>query len=246
MRNSGEYVDTENHQKRCIGGKIAGMYKERYFISESIQTKSQELLASVEEARRRHADIVFRPAEAALLLLDLQEYFLQESSHAFIPSAQAILPGIFRLAEAFSDAGRPVIATRHINTYENAGMMAKWWHDLIRSKIAYSQYNTTITNKKIKTLKKTQYDAFHNTPLEKKLRQRNTTQVIICGVMTHLCCETTARAAFMRGFAVFFTVDGTATYNEELHRASLLTLAHGFAVPVLIDELLEKMKSDEA
>ena len=50
----------------------------------------------------------------------------------------------------------------------------------------------------------------------------------------------------MRGFEVFFTVDGTATYNEELHRASLLTLSHGFAVPVLIDELLQIIENDEA
>ena len=69
---------------------------------------------------------------------------------------------------------------------------------------------------------------------------------VISGVMTHLCCETTARAAFMRGFEVFFTVDGTATYNEALHRSSLLTLSHGFAIPVLIDELLCDMEPDEA
>jgi bifunctional isochorismate lyase / aryl carrier protein len=64
--------------------------------------------------------------------------------------------------------------------------------------------------------------------------------------MTHLCCETTARSAFMRGFEVFFTMDGTATYNEQLHRASLLTLSHGFALPVLMDELLRLMEPNEA
>jgi isochorismate hydrolase len=50
----------------------------------------------------------------------------------------------------------------------------------------------------------------------------------------------------MRGFEVFFTIDGTATYNEQLHRASLLTLSHGFAIPVLIAELLHHLESDEA
>jgi len=65
--------------------------------------------------------------------------------------------------------------------------------------------------------------------------------VVICGVMTHLCCETTARSAFMRGFEVFFTVDGTATYTEAFHRASLLNLSHGFAVPVLVENILEKL-----
>ena len=59
--------------------------------------------------------------------------------------------------------------------------------------------------------------------------------------MTHLCCETTARSAFVRGFDVFFLVDGTATYNIEFHMSSLLTLTHGFVHPVRFQEILDKM-----
>jgi len=51
----------------------------------------------------------------------------------------------------------------------------------------------------------------------------------------------TARSAFMRGFEVFFTIDGTATYNEGFHQATLLNLAHGFAKPVLVSELLARL-----
>ena len=123
--------------------------------------------------------------------------------------------------------------------------MAKWWRDLINPLSAYSHNITLKTAQNLTQINKTQYDAFHNTTLEDKLNTLNIHQVIICGVMTHLCCETTARSAFMRGFDVFFTVDGTATYNEELHCASLLTLSHGFAVPVLIEELLQIMEKNE-
>jgi isochorismate hydrolase len=63
-------------------------------------------------------------------------------------------------------------------------------------------------------------------------------QLVITGVTTHLCCESTARSAFMRGFAVFMAIDGTATLNRELHLASLRALAHGFAVPLLVSDLL--------
>ena len=38
-------------------------------------------------------------------------------------------------------------------------------------------------------------------------------------------------------FEVFFCVDGTATYTEEVHRASLLNLSHGFSIPALCEEL---------
>lgn len=221
------------------------MRKEPYYTSETIKENSQKLLSFVEPLRQRHSDIVFRPEKAALLVLDLQEYFLQDTSHAFIPSAPAILPRISKLIAAFRSTDHPIVITRHINTPKDAGMMSKWWRDLINPKSARS-HNTIIANiTKPIYLNKTQYDAFHQTSLENILHELKIKQVIICGVMTHLCCETTARSAFMRGFEVFFTVDGTATYNEELHRASLLTLSHGFVIPVLIEELLAAMESDE-
>lgn len=222
------------------------MHKERYFGSDTIQTKSQEMLASVEVSQRRSAEITFRPASAALMVLDMQEYFLQESSHAYLPSAPAILPRVLKLVAAFSDTHSPVIATRHLNTPEDAGMMAKWWQDIIDEQLAYSQIVAMLNQPEIIIIDKPQYDAFLYTDLEGILRERGIEQVVICGVMTHLCCETTARSAFMRGFEVFFTIDGTATYNEQLHRASLLTLSHGFAIPVLIDDLVNQMMSNEA
>ena len=115
------------------------MHKELYYTPETIQGKAQDLLTSVEFSRHKHADIIFQPQKAALLVLDMQEYFFQEGSHAFIPSAPAIVPGISKLIAAFSSAGYPIITTRHTNTIEDAGMMAKWWQDLINLQISYSQ-----------------------------------------------------------------------------------------------------------
>ena len=214
------------------------MRKEIYFTPETIQDKTSELLEYVAGSRHRHENINFYPEKAALLVLDMQAYFLQPDSHAFIPSAPSILPGINALIKAFVDLGQPVIATRHVNTPEDAGMMSKWWRDLIHPGSAHSQYIKILKIITATQIKKTQYDAFRDTSLEYTLRTQNVEQVVITGVMTHLCCETTARSAFMRGFEVFFTVDGTSTYNEELHRASLLTLSHGFALPVTVGEIL--------
>ena len=46
----------------------------------------------------------------------------------------------------------------------------------------------------------------------------------------------------MRGFEVFFTVDGTASYNEAFARAALLNLAHGFAVNMLVGDILSVLE----
>ena len=76
---------------------------------------------------------------------------------------------------------------------------------------------------------KNTYSAFRNTRLEEQLREMGVEEVIVTGVMTNLCCDTTAREAFIRGFRVFFSTDATATSDLELHEATLKNLAYGFA-----------------
>ena len=168
----------------------------------------------------------------------MQDYFLEESSHAYIPSAPAIVPGLDALINAFSYAGLPVIFTRHLNSPEDAAMMGVWWRDMILAEDPLSQVTQEFDLTAGARVEKSQYDAFYGTSLEKLLRDAGVEQLVICGVMTHLCCETSARSAFVRGFKVLFPVDGTATYNEDFHEATLLNLAHGFVIPVLVGELL--------
>jgi isochorismate hydrolase len=116
--------------------------------------------------------------------------------------------------------------------------MNSWWKELIVETNPLSEITTAIQDEHAAVFVKAQYDAFYNTHLEQWLTGRHISQVIITGVMTHLCCETTARSAFMRGFQVFFTVDATASYNRQFHQASLLNLSHGFAVPILSEQVI--------
>ena len=235
MRDFRQYA---NEEVACLICRLS-MQKEPYFTSETIHAKAQSMLASVSEFRRKHENIRFHPERAALLVLDMQNYFLRADSHAFIPSAPAILPGIQSLIKVFNAHERPVIYTRHANTPEEAGPMAKWWQDLIRPDTAGSKIAAGLDVSQGKIVRKSQYDAFYGTSLEADLRASGVGQVVITGVMAHLCCETTARSAFTHGFEVFFTIDGTATYTEAFHLATLLNLSHGFAVPFLCEEIFE-------
>ena len=218
------------------------MKKETFFSSTTIEAKAREILASVELFRRGRDHYQFRPDHAALLVLDMQSYFLDEFSHAFIPSAMIILPNIQKLIRAFVVCGRPVIFTRHTNTPSDAGQMKRWWKDLILPDSPVSQIVPELDTMKGILIVKHQYDAFYQTELEQVLHVKGIEQVVVTGVMTHLCCETTARSAFMRGFDVFFAIDATATYTEALHRATVLNLAHGFAIPVLVEDFLAIMR----
>jgi bifunctional isochorismate lyase/aryl carrier protein len=217
--------------------------KMRYFTEDSIEQKSRAMINGVRHLVSGRAQ-EFKPGQSVLLVLDMQRYFLDESSHAFVPSATSIVPRLKGLANAYARHGRPVVFTRHMNTTNDAGMLSKWWSDVIVKDHPASEITPEFDLSRITVLGKTQYDAFFGTDLEKMLRRKGTTQVVICGVMTHLCCETTARSAFVRGFEVFFAVDGTATYDEQFHRATLLNLAHGFAVPVLTGDILAGFSSD--
>lgn len=218
--------------------------KEPYFSRESIHQRSIEMLDQIKEHKQKH-HIAFVPGHSALLVLDMQKYFLSDSSHAYIPSAQAIVPGVKDLIKAYSARGLPVIFTQHLNSPQNAGLMVEWWRDLIREEDPLSDIVEELNLSSGIILKKSQYDAFYETPLADILRKKEVTLVVICGVMTNLCCETTARSAFVRGFAVFFPIDGTATYNEEFHRATLLNLSHGFATPVLVKEILTALRGED-
>ncbi len=217
--------------------------KEAYFTSESIYQKAIDMLLEVREQVPQRI-IPFVPDQSALLILDMQKYFLDDSSHAYVPSAQAIIPGIDELVKEYTTKSLPIIFTRHVNSVQNAKLMAKWWKDLIHEENPLSEIIEELHVSNGIVLKKSQYDAFYDTSLEDILKKNRVNQVVICGVMTHLCCETTARSAFMRGFEVFFTVDGTATYNENFHLATLLNLSHGFATPTLVNELLTSLRDD--
>ena len=211
--------------------------KQPYFTPSNIRDKAQEMLQQVQGYKRRHIPPL-TPQACALLILDMQEYFLEPGSHAFTPSAPAIIPNINSLVDAFSRQNLPIIFTQQLNTPENAGVLKTWWHDMITAENPFSAISDQFDLSKGTVVIKTQYDAFYNTALEEILQNNQVQQVVICGVMTHLCCETTARSAFVLGFEVFFTIDGTATYNQEFHLASLLNLSHGFATPVLASEIL--------
>jgi isochorismate hydrolase len=121
--------------------------------------------------------------------------------------------------------------------------MERWWKDVLYEDDRLSEISPALAPEQGEyVLRKSQYSAFGGTDLESTLRSLGIERILITGVMTHLCCETTARDAFMRDFDVFFVIDGTASKSEELHTSSLRTLADGFVIPVTTEEVLKWTK----
>jgi nicotinamidase-related amidase len=210
--------------------------KEAFFTPENIDDVAAKLTA--EFPPRGHLEFV--PERSALLVVDMQRCFIEPDSHSFVPSSGVIIPRIVSLVDAFESAGRPIVLTRHLNTGDDAGLMDEWWGAIIRPGDPGSAMVADLERRGL-VVEKSRYDAFIGTGLEEILRTQGVEQVVVAGVMTHLCCESTARSAFMRDLGVFFTVDGTATYNRDLHEGSLRALAHGFAVPVTVGDIVRRM-----
>ncbi|MCL5260396.1 MAG: isochorismatase family protein [Gammaproteobacteria bacterium] len=216
--------------------------KQTYFTHDSIEQQTKLFLREVAVLRRMHP-WKFKPKKTALLVIDMQDYFIEENSHAYIPSTNAIIPQILKLQNYFLQHDYKILHTRHTNTKINAKQMANWWHnDILTLDNHKSAITAAIAHPDIRQIVKPQYDAFLYTDLEEDLTQAKIEQVIITGIMTNLCCEATARSAFSRGFEVFFAVDATATYNQDFHLASIRNLAYGYAHPVTVEELLCQLK----
>ncbi len=207
---------------------------------------SKDWIGQVQKYVHRHrmVDHPFSTDGAALLVIDMQRYFTDPSSHASFPEADAIVVNIQLILAAFRQRGLPVIFTRHaLARGEEPGRMSDWWGENITVENPLSAIDERLRPlASEEVVRKTRYSAFVGTELESILGGLGATRLVIVGVMTHLCCESTARDAFMRDHEVFFIVDATATSDEELHLGSLRALADGFALLATTREVLGWME----
>ncbi len=84
---------------------------------------------------------------------------------------------------------------------------------------------------------KHRFNAFLNTDLDTILRANGIRTIVMTGVATNVCVESTARDGFMRDYYVVFTSDGTATYAEEDHEATLRNINRFFGEVRTLSEL---------
>ena len=68
---------------------------------------------------------------------------------------------------------------------------------------------------------KNTFDAFINTDLHELLQERGIERVVVCGVMTDCCCDTTARSAFSRWYETWLISDACGSANKKHHEAGL-------------------------
>lgn len=213
-----------------------------YVTDKTIAKKCREWLAKIRPYNEHPMRL--NPAKSALLVVDMQDFFLDLSSPTFTCGAAAILPSVKKLIRAFRAGRRPVLFTRHVHHPDDldSGIMGWWWEGKCLEGSPESEIHRSIAPRmNEKVVFKHRYSAFYNTDLETVLRCLKIEDLVIAGVMTNMCCESTARDAYYRDYRVFFPADGTGTINEDMHLASLLNLAYGFALVTTSEAIIAAM-----
>jgi isochorismate hydrolase len=192
------------------------------------------ILKELKPYRERKARI--EPSRAALLVIDMQNYF-----HRIVGP---ILKNTLRVIRACRERGVPIIFTQHghRDPASDGGILGTWWGEMI---LEGTEDWKLLKEMEVEAtdllLPKKRYSAFYGTDLDETLRDRGIKDLIISGVMTNLCCETTARDAFMRDYQIFFLIDGTAAGKSDLHVAALKNLGYGFAYLLTCEELIKTL-----
>jgi ureidoacrylate peracid hydrolase len=219
-----------------------------------------EIPASVKERVIRRQGKLFShdtidAASTALVVVDMQNYYVAEGFPLEVPVARDIVPNINRLAKALRVAGGTVVWVQTTS----AGALKHWanHHNRMltpeRSKTRLAQLDEASEGfaiyPKLEPLpgdlrvKKGKYSAFiaGSSDIDAQLKSRSIESLLITGTATNVCCESTARDAMMLDYRVVMVSDGNASFTEAEHAASLDNFMNFFGDVLTTDEAIARL-----
>jgi nicotinamidase-related amidase len=233
-------------------------------------TSAHEKYVSLQH-HRNAMPLTLDPRTTALLIIDMQEYFLNPAS-PFSRACESVVPGVLghfqergrgvvepslrRLLDFFRTRGLRVVYTTvaselpdgsdlmPIFQQRNAASRAAVGDATIPSRAdAWARIVTALDPRPGElVVNKTTYGTFNSTGLDHALRSLGIRSLVIGGVVTNVCVETTARDAADRGYDVVLLDDGCAAFSPEIHEATLLSLQGPFGRVRTSDEVLTLLK----
>ncbi|HUL63157.1 MAG TPA: cysteine hydrolase family protein [Burkholderiaceae bacterium] len=142
---------------------------------------------------------------AALVLIDIQnDYF--PGGRMTLDGADAAAENAARLLEQFRERGWPLFHIQHVSMRPNATFF-------IAGTAGIEFHATVVPRTGEPVLQKNFPNAFRATRLDTELRSRGITELVMAGMMTHMCIDTSVRAGFDLGFKIDLAFDACATRN---------------------------------
>ncbi len=185
------------------------------------------------------------PARAALLIHDMQRYFL-DFFPAGQPPATDLIDNVSRIRQAAVDLGMPVVYTAQPGgmTPQQRGLLRDIWGPGMGTDPRVRQIIGELApGDRDIVLTKWRYSAFARSDLESILRRRGRDQLIVCGVYAHVGCLMTACDAFSMDIQPFLVADAIADFSPAYHRLALEYAAERCAATVSTRSLLEMLST---
>jgi ureidoacrylate peracid hydrolase len=191
------------------------------------------------------------PQRAALIVIDMQNAFVAEGAPLETPGARAMLPHLERLVRFARGQHIPIVWTQSDHRPPYGGLMLRKFpvigdqRCLWQGDPSFEMYPHMLQpqeGEREYRIVKHKYDAFFETSLDAILRFHGADTVIITGTATNVCCESTARTAFMRDYQVAFPSDANATFDAAMHEATLRNIDLLFGRVMTTEELLAEME----
>ncbi len=206
---------------------------------------------------RPHTCEAFEGPRTALVVVDMQIYFMEEGQLGAAPVAQEIVPNVNRLAQAVRDAGGIVVWIQNLAGYETLKSWSvaheRFTQDkrtirlegMQRDSRAFRLWPTLDVREEDQRVVKRRYSAFiqGSSDIENVLRDNDIETVIVTGVATNVCCESTARDAMMLNYRSLMVSDGCATLTDEEHAATLGNFYLFFGDVQTTDELVARLEA---
>ncbi len=195
---------------------------------------------------------VLEKGKVALIVVDMQNGFIFDEG--VLPKMgldnthlKPTVEPVRSLVEACHRDGVPVIFTRYIlrRDYTDAGCFAELFPSAKEvGALAGGTWDVEVLDELGARpddffVDKTRYSAFYNTNMEVILRGLAVNTIIVCGVTTEICVESTIRDAFFRDYRVVVPSDAVAAIDPVRHEGTLRTIAYGFGAVTTTGELLE-------
>ena len=200
------------------------------------------------------------PRKSCLLIIDMTNAFISPGAPLEIPAGRSLIPRLKNLTGVCRDKGLPIIFTTQAHRPDGSdlGIHAEFRPEmrteniLLQGTEAVDFYPEIQPEKNDIIITKRRFSAFVGTDLDLILRSKEIDTLIIGGVLTDVCCESTARDARMRDYKVLFLSDGTAARDlpdmgwgkvsaEEVQRVVLTDMAHRFAQVLTVEEVIDRL-----